>query len=140
MPLVTLNAQSSRWDLLVIVIMKGLEEETVANSKPIAAKNWGESRDKGKLGQCGAITLLNIFFKKKLVYIQIQILAILFYKITLCLLNNIIDSFKSNTIATNFSTTFLQIAEVVKIYWFVSWPITYINFYLLITIYHINNL
>ena len=69
-----------------------------------------------------------------------QILAILFYKITLCLLNNIIDSFKSNTIATNFSTTFLQIAEVVKIYWFVSWPITYINFYLLITIYHINNL
>ena len=139
MPLVTLNAQSSRWDLLVIVIMKGLEEETVANSKPIAAKNWGESRDEGKLGQWGAIALLNIFFKKNQ-YIQIQILAILFYKITLCLLNNIIDSFKSNAIATNFSTTFLQIAEVIKIYWFVSWPITYINFYLLITIYHINNL
>ena len=51
--------------------MKGLEEETVANSKPIAAKNWGESRDEGKLGQCGAITLLNIFFLKKIsIYID----------------------------------------------------------------------
>ena len=50
--------------------MKGLEEETVANSKPIAAKNWGESRDEGKLGQWGAIALLNNFLKKISIYID----------------------------------------------------------------------
>ena len=34
-------------------------------------------------------------------------LAILLYKITLCPLNNIIDSFKNNAIVTNIFTTFL---------------------------------
>ena len=45
----------------------------------------------------------------KLVYAWLLILAILFYKITLYLFNNIINSFKSNIIITNFSTIFLQI-------------------------------
>ena len=52
------------------------------------------------------------------IYIYISINVILFYKITFSPLNNIIESFKSNTITTNFSTIFLQIVEVINFYWF----------------------
>ena len=41
-------------------------------------------------------------------------------KKTLFILNNIIDSFKSNTITTNFFTTFIQTVEVVNFYCFAS--------------------
>ena len=41
-------------------------------------------------------------------YVCVLILTILFYKITFFLSNNITNSFKSNTILTNFFTTFLQ--------------------------------
>ena len=51
-------------------------------------------------------------------------------KLHFALLNNIIDSFKSNTIVTNFSTTFLQTVEVVNFFWFTSRPTTYITFLL----------
>ena len=64
----------------------------------------------------------------KLVYIQVLILAILFYKITFYPLNNIINSFLSNTIVTNFSTTFLQIIEIANFYWFAYKTIIYITF------------
>ena len=47
---------------------------------------------------------------------KVLILAILFYKITLCSPNNINDSFKSNSIVTNFSTIFLQSVEIVNSY------------------------
>ena len=48
-------------------------------------------------------------------------LAILFYKITFCSIklhfaDNIIDSFKSNDIVTNYSTTFLQTVELANSY------------------------
>ena len=57
-----------------------------------------------------------IFFIKNInIYIGTN-LAILFYKITFPPLNNIIDSFKSTTIPTNFSTIFLQTVEVVNSY------------------------
>jgi len=55
----------------------------------------------------------------------------LFYKITLYSPNNIIDSFKSNTIVTNFSTIFLQNVEIANSYWFISGPTTYIIFFYL---------
>ena len=44
------------------------------------------------------------------------ILANLFYKITFFPLNNIIDSFKSNAILTNFFTIVLQIVLIVNSY------------------------
>ena len=47
----------------------------------------------------------------------VLILAILFYKITFFFLNNIIDSFKSNVILTNFFTIFLQTILVANSYW-----------------------
>ena len=50
--------------------------------------------------------------KTKNIYIWELILAILFYKIILFLLKNIIDSFKSIFIVTKFSITFLQIVKV----------------------------
>ena len=34
-----------------------------------------------------------------------------FYKITICPANNIINSFKNNNIATNFSSIFLQFVD-----------------------------
>ena len=55
-------------------------------------------------------------------------------------LNNIINSFKSNTILTNFFTIFLQIVLVANSYWFAHGPITYIIFFLPLTISYINNL
>ena len=61
----------------------------------------------------------------------VLILAILFYKITFFfLLNNIIDSFKSNVILTNFFTTFLQTVLVANSYWFTHRPTTHIIFLL----------
>ena len=68
------------------------------------------------------------------------ILAILFYKITLYPSNNIIDSFRSNSIVTNFSTIFLQSVEIANSYWFVSELITYVIFLLTNNTYHIINL
>ena len=44
------------------------------------------------------------------------ILAILLYEITFFPLNNIIDSFKSNVVLTNFFTTFLQTILVANSY------------------------
>ena len=44
--------------------------------------------------------------------------------------NIIIDSFRSTTLATKFSITFLQIVAVVNFYWFASRLITYIAFFL----------
>ena len=55
---------------------------------------------------------LNIYIY---IYISILIgtnLVILFNKITIFPLNNVINSFKINVIATNFFTIFLQIIEV----------------------------
>ena len=46
------------------------------------------------------------------------------------LLNNIINSFKSNTILTNFFTIFLQTVLVANFYWFVHGLITHIIFLL----------
>ena len=46
-------------------------------------------------------------------------------------LNNIIDSFKSNVILTNFYTTFLQTVLIANFYWFTYGPITYIIFFFL---------
>ena len=46
------------------------------------------------------------------------------------LLNNIINSFKSNTILTNFFTIFLQTVLVANSYWFAPGPITHIIFLL----------
>ena len=60
----------------------------------------------------------------------VLILTILFYKITFFLLNNIIDSFKSNAILTNFFTIFLQTVLVANFYWFTHGPITHIIFLL----------
>ena len=45
-------------------------------------------------------------------------------------LNNIIDSFKSNAILTNFFTKFLQIVLVANSYWFAHKPTTHIIFLL----------
>ena len=53
-----------------------------------------------------------IFLKILLVYTWVFVLAIFLYKLHFCPLNIIIDSFKSNVIATNFSITFLQIVEI----------------------------
>ena len=73
-----------------------------------------------------------IFFFFKLILVHRALtLTILFYKITFCPLNIIIDSFKSTILVTNFSITFLQIVEVLKFYWFASRPITYIIFLLI---------
>ena len=52
----------------------------------------------------------------------------------------IIDSFKSNIIATTFSIIFLQIFKRANSYLFVFGSTTYIFFYLPITIHHIINL
>ena len=54
--------------------------------------------------------------------------------------NNIIDSFKSNAILTNFFITFLQTFLVANSYWFAYGHTIYIIFYLPITTYYINNL
>ena len=53
---------------------------------------------------------LSLFFFKYY-YIWVLILAILFCKIMLLPLNNIIDSFKSIIIVTNFSTTFFKLLK-----------------------------
>ena len=45
-------------------------------------------------------------------------------------LNNIINSFKSNTILTNFFTIFLQTVLVANFYWFAHRPTTHIIFLL----------
>ena len=45
-------------------------------------------------------------------------------------LNNIINSFKSNTILTNFFTIFLQTVLIANSYWFAHGPITHIIFLL----------
>ena len=87
------------------------------------------------LNFCKKILLLYIY-----IYIYILILVILFYKIIFFLLNNIIDSFKSNVILTNFFIIFLQIVFVANSYWFAHGPITYIIFFLPLTISYINNL
>ena len=53
-----------------------------------------------------------IFFFKNIIiiiYMCVLILAILFYKITFFPLNNIIDSFKSNVILTNFLQHFYKL-------------------------------
>ena len=47
------------------------------------------------------------------------------------LLNNIIDSFKSNIILTNFFTTFLQTVLVANSYWFAHGPTIHIIFLLI---------
>ena len=60
----------------------------------------------------------------------VLILTILFYKITFFFLNNIIDSFKSNVILTNFFTIFLQTVLVANFYWFTHGPTTHIIFLL----------
>ena len=60
----------------------------------------------------------------------VLILAILFYKITFFFLNNIIDSFKSNVILTNFFITFLQTVLVTNSYWFTHGSTTHIIFLL----------
>ena len=65
-------------------------------------------------------------------YMCVLILAILFYKIIFFfLLNNIIDSFKSNIILTNFFTTFLQTVLVANSYWFAHGPTIHIIFLLI---------
>ena len=71
-----------------------------------------------------------MFFLNTLLYICVLILAILFYKIIFCLLNNIIDSFKSIVISTNFSTTFLKTVKVANSYWLTFEPTIYIIFLL----------
>ena len=55
----------------------------------------------------GAIPPPNFFFKKNKNINQELILVILLYKIELCPFSNIINSFKSDVIVTNFSTIFL---------------------------------
>ena len=80
------------------------------------------------------------FFLNILLYIWVLILAILFYKISFYLFKNIIDSFKSIVIFTNFSTIFLQTVMVANSYWFAFGPTTYIIFLLIITTHHISNL
>ena len=68
-----------------------------------------------------------IFFKKKILfYIWVLILEILFYKITLLPLKNIIDSFNIIIIDTNVYIISLQIVKVTNSYWFEFGPITYI--------------
>ena len=59
----------------------------------------------------GVMAPLNNFKKKISILIGTN-LVILFNKITFSPLNNVINSFKINVIATNFFTTFLQIIEV----------------------------
>ena len=54
--------------------------------------------------------------------------------------NNIVDSFKSNVILTNFFITFLQTFLVANSYWFAYERITHIIFYLPVTTYYISNL
>ena len=61
---------------------------------------------------------LFLFFIKILVYIEVLILTILFYKITFFSLDNIIVSFMSNAIVTNFSVIFLLTVEVANSYLF----------------------
>ena len=46
------------------------------------------------------------------------------------LINNIIDSFKSNATLTNFFTTVLQTIELANSYGFASRPIIYIIFFI----------
>ena len=59
----------------------------------------------------GVMAPLNNFFKKISILIGTN-LVILFNKITFSPLNNVINSFKINVIATNFFTIFLQSIEV----------------------------
>ena len=54
--------------------------------------------------------------------------------------NNIIDSFKSNVILTNFFIAFLQTFLVANSYRFAYEYTTHIIFYLLVTTYYISNL
>ena len=61
-----------------------------------------------------------IFFFFKLIYTYSLILVILFYKSHFAPFNIIIDSFRSITLATKFSITFLQAIVVVNFYWFAS--------------------
>ena len=54
--------------------------------------------------------------------------------------NNIIDSFKSSVILTNFFITFLQTVLVANSYWFAYEHTTHIIFLLSVTTYYISNL
>ena len=83
------------------------------------------------IGLEGATPPPSFFFFLILLYVCVLILAILYYKITFFFsLNNIIDSFKSNTILTNFFTIFLQTDLVANSYWYAYGLTTYITFLL----------
>ena len=89
-------------------------------------------RDVASFG-LGVMAPLPPFFFKVFyiyIYIYILILVILIYKITFFFLNNIIVSFKSNAILTNFFITFLQTILVTNSYWFLHGLTIYIIFLL----------
>ena len=91
------------------------------------------SRDGTKLGLWQAMAPPNLL-KKKYIYIDVLILAILFYKVILCPLNNIINSFKSNNIVANFFTIFLQSDEIANSISLYLSSLLLSFFYLLITL------
>ena len=93
--------------------------------------------DKGNNGPHNLKKIKKLFVY---IYIYVIILVILFYKFTLYYLNNIINSFESNAIITNFFTIFLQPVEVTNSYWFACGHTNYITFYITIIINHFHNL
>ena len=75
--------------------------QLITRRNPLEVASWTEPW----------LDTLSLFFFFKYYYIWVLILAILFCKIMLLPLNNIIDSFKSIIIVTNFSTTFFKLLK-----------------------------